>query len=233
MAYGERRGFEGGVVPQAAEESGGPAGGHRKGLSRVGNQAEVSKGRFVNYSCNGLEKFGAGFGGVRLGGDPSGLTEESFDVCAPPDGFAGVAAPMSSPLEIRCVQLVPEEVNVVVINDGFVGNEEVVVEKLWRNREFRIERVILVRGGVIGVAIDVFPLLFPSFRMLSTFGIGARILLLVAGDFLLILVVVPAGSRVVLLNRLGSGWFNRGGPLLDEGFESLGHTVQGRAHAGF
>ena len=199
----------------------------------MGNQAEVCKGRFVNNSCYRLEKLGSGFGGVRLGSYPSGLTEEAFDFCAPPDGFAGVAAPMSSPLEIRCVQLVPEEVNIVVVDNGFVRNEEEVVEKLWRNREFRIERVVLVRRGVIGVAIDVFLLLLPSFSMLATIGIGARVLLLVAGDFLLILVVTPAGGRVVLLNRLGSGWLSRGGPLLDEGFESLGHTVQGRAHAGF
>ena len=140
---------------------------------------------------------------------------------------------MSSPLEIRCVQLVPEEVNVVIVNDGFVGNEEEVVEKLWRNREFGIERVILVRRGVIGVAIDVFLFLLPSFRMLSTIGIGARILLLVAGDFLLILVVRPAGGRVVLLNPPGLGVAQPGGPPVGRGIQESGPYGPGPSPCGF
>ena len=193
----------------------------------------MCKSWFIDNFCHRVKQLGSGFGGVRLRSHPSGLSEEAFDFCAPPDGFAGVAAPMSPPLEVRCVQLVPEEVNIVVVDNGFVRNEKEVVEELRRNREFRIERVILVRRGVIGVAIDVFLLLLPSLCLLATVGIGARVLLLVAGDFLLILVVTPAGGRVVLLNRLGSGRLGRGGPLVDEGLESLSHTVQGRTHAGF
>ena len=199
----------------------------------MGNQAEVRKRWFVDYFGNRVKKFSSGFRGVGLRSHPSGLSEEALDLCAPPDGFAGVAAPMSPPLEVRCVQLVPEEVNIVVVDNGFVRNEKEVVKELRRNREFRIERVVLVRRGVIGVGIDVFLFLLPSLRLLATVSVGARVLLLVAGDFLLILVVTPAGGRVVVLYRLGSGWLGRGGPLVDEGLESLSHAVQGRTHAGF
>ena len=180
-----------------------------------------------------MKQISTGFGGVGLGGHPGSLSEEAFDFCAPPDGFAGVAAPMSPPLEIRRVQLVPEEVNIVVIDNGFVRNEKEVVEKLRRDREFGVEWVVLVRRGVIGVAIDSFLFFLPGLRLLATISVRARVLLLVAGDFLLILVVTPTGGRVVLLRRLGSGWFGRGGPLVDKGLESLSHTVQGRTHAGF
>ena len=103
MAQGKRRGFEGGVVPQAAEEPRGPAGSHRKGFRGVRNQAKVRKRWFVNYLGNGVEQLGSGFRGVGLRGHPSGLSEEALDLCAPPDGFAGVATPMSPPLKVRRV----------------------------------------------------------------------------------------------------------------------------------
>ena len=57
----------------------------------------------VNYLGNGVEQLGSGFRGVGLRGHPSGLSEEALDLCAPPDGFAGVATPMSPPLKVRRV----------------------------------------------------------------------------------------------------------------------------------
>ena len=128
MAQGKRRGFEGGVVPQAAEEPRGPAGSHRKGFHGVRNQAKVRKRWLVNYLGHGVEQLSSGFRGVGL-----------------------------------------------------------------------------VRMRDIGVAIDASLVLFPSLRLLTTVSVGARVLLLVTGDFLLILVVMHAGGRVVVLYRLGSG----------------------------
>ena len=196
-------------------------------------QAKVRKRWLIDYLGNGVEKLSSGFRGVGLRGHPSSLSEEALNLRAPPDGFAGVATPMSPPLEVRRVQLVPEEVDIVIVDNGFVRNEKEVVKELRRNREFGIERVVLVRRGVIGVAIDAFLVLFPSLRLLTTVSVGVRVLLLVTGDFLLILVVTPAGGRVVVLYRLGSGWLGRGRPLVDEGLESLCHAVQGRSHASF
>ena len=103
MAQGKRRGFEGCVVPQATEEQRGPAGSHRKGFRGVRNQAKVRKRWLVDYLGNGVEQLGSGFKGVGLRGHPSGLSEEALDLCAPPDGFAGVATPMSPPLKVRRV----------------------------------------------------------------------------------------------------------------------------------
>ena len=62
-----------------------------------------------------------------------------------------------------------------------------------------------VRRRDIGVAIDASLVLLPSLRLLTTVSVGARVLLLVTGDFLLIFVVTHAGGRVVVLYRLGSG----------------------------
>ena len=91
-----------------------------------------------------------------------------------------------------------------------------------------------VRRRDIGVAIDASLVLLPSLRLLTTVSVGARVLLLVTGDFLLILVVTHAGGRVVVLYRLGSGGgLGRGRPLVDERLESLRHAVQGRSHASF
>ena len=50
-----------------------------------------------------MKELRSGLGGVRLRGHPSGLPEESFDIDAPPEGLAGVATPMSPPLEIHRV----------------------------------------------------------------------------------------------------------------------------------
>ena len=103
MAQGERWGFEGGVVPQAAEEPGRPTSSYREGFGGMGDKAKVGERWLVYDFRNGVKKLRPGLGGVGLGGHTSGLAEESFDVDAPPDGFAGVATPMSPPLEIRRV----------------------------------------------------------------------------------------------------------------------------------
>ena len=103
MAQGERWGFEGGVVPQAAEEPGRPTRSYGEGFGGVGDKAKVSERRLVDDFGYGMKKFRSGLGGVGLGGHASGLPEESLDVDAPPDGFAGVATPVSPPLEIRRV----------------------------------------------------------------------------------------------------------------------------------
>ena len=103
MAQGERWGFEGGVVPQAAKEPGRPTRSYGEGFGGVGDEAKVSERRLVNDFGDGMKQFGPGLGGVGLGGHASGLLEESLDVDAPPDGFAGVATPVSPPLEIRRV----------------------------------------------------------------------------------------------------------------------------------
>ena len=171
-------------------------------------------------------------GGVGLGGHASGLLEESLDVHAPPDGFTGVATPVSPPLEIRCVYLGPEEVNVVIVNNGLIRNEKEVVLKLRRNREIRVEGVVLVPRGVIGVAIDTFLLFLPSLGLLVGFCVIAWVLLLVVGIFLL-LVVARTGGRMIVLERLGWRWFVRGRPLGDESLKGLGHSIKGRTHAGF
>ena len=134
MAQGKRRGFEGGVVSQAAEKPRGPAGSHRKGFHGVRNQAKVRKRWLVNYLGHGVEQLSSGFRGVGL-----------------------------------------------------------------------------VRMRDIGVAIDASLVLLPSLRLLTTVSVGARVLLLVTGDFLLILVVTHAGGRVVVLYRLGPGGGSAGG----------------------
>ena len=47
MAQGERWGFEGGVVPQAAEEPGGPTRSYREGFGGMGDKAKVGERRLV------------------------------------------------------------------------------------------------------------------------------------------------------------------------------------------
>ena len=101
------------------------------------------------------------------------------------------------------------------------------MKELRRNREFGIERVVLVRRGVIRVTIDAFLVLLPSLRLLTTVSVGARVLLLVTGGFLLSLVVTPAGGRVVVLYRLGSGWLGWGRPLVDKRLETRGSVPCG------
>ena len=103
MAQGERWGFEGGVVPQAAEEPGGPTRSYREGFGGMGDKAKVGERRLVYDFGYGVKKLRPGLGGVGLGGHASGLPEEPLNVDAPPDGCAGVATPVSPPLEIRRV----------------------------------------------------------------------------------------------------------------------------------
>ena len=103
MAQGERWGFEGGVVPQAAEEPGGPTRSYREGFGGMGDKAKVGERRLVYDFGYGVKKLRPGLGGVGLGGHASGLPEEPLNVDAPPDECAGVATPVSHPLEIRRV----------------------------------------------------------------------------------------------------------------------------------
>ena len=65
----------------------------------MGDKAKVGERWLVYDFGDRMEELRSGLGGVGLRGHP----EESFDIDAPPDGFAGVATPMSPPLEIRRV----------------------------------------------------------------------------------------------------------------------------------
>ena len=55
MAQGERWGFEGGVVPQAAEEPGRPTRSYGEGFGGVGDKAKVSERRLVNDFGYGMK----------------------------------------------------------------------------------------------------------------------------------------------------------------------------------